>query len=70
VAKRIPSSTVHKLDKPALIAAGSDARGHPITVVPLVEADAIVGLEVVCQCGSHVVIDCVYDPDPGTEGSR
>lgn len=59
--KRIPADQVVRIAQPALVATGADEGVETITVIPLVDGDAVAGLEVRCRCGAHVVVDCVYD---------
>lgn len=70
MSKRIPAARVQHVQKPALVACDTtDDAGNTqsMTVVPLVNGDAVAGFEVRCRCGSRAVVDCVYDPEPAVE---
>ncbi len=59
--KRIPAERVVHVQQPALVAGGSQDGSESVTVIPIVEGQHIVGLEIRCRCGSHAVVDCIYD---------
>ena len=61
MSKRIPAKRVVQVAKPALVASGTHESNDSITVIPLVDADRVAGLEIRCRCGSRAVVDCVYD---------
>jgi hypothetical protein len=43
---------------------GSAAANHPITVVPVIDGNDIVGFEVRCSCGASVIVECIYEEKP------
>jgi hypothetical protein len=61
---------VRLIAHPALVECSHDAGrpGGSITVVPLLDAERVVGFEIRCACGSSAVVECVYpneaDHDP------
>jgi hypothetical protein len=56
------ASSVQRIDKPVLVDCGGGEGS--ITVVPIADGDRVAGLEVRCQCGNSVLIECVYGTEP------
>lgn len=60
----IPAGAVQRTAQPVLIDCGagdgSESNGL-ISIVPLMEGILVAGIEVRCNCGSSVVLECVYD---------
>ena len=61
----IPASRVQAGTAPVLVDchAGADGKLNTIAVVPLTEGGSIHGFEVRCQCGSSVIVECVYEEE-------
>ena len=60
----IPGNVVRRAAHPVLVDTnhGSDApQGHPISVVPVLDGNTIVGFEVRCSCGASVIVECLYE---------
>ena len=65
----IPARSVRRTKQPVLLdcshsgdsPAGSEQR--PISVIPILHADIVAGLEVRCGCGAAVLIECLYDEE-------
>ena len=68
--KVIPATSVRHSDQPAFIESNHAVGGgtRAMSVVPLIDQGAVVGIEVRCSCGSSVVIECVYDRHAGDNG--
>jgi len=63
----IPGNVVRRADQPVLVDSSQGATtptSHPITVVPVIEEDSVVGFEVRCSCGASVIVECVYEEKP------
>lgn len=62
----IPGNVVRRADQPVLVdsSQGAEATNHPITVVPVLDGDSIVGFEVRCSCGACVIVECIYEEKP------
>jgi mRNA-degrading endonuclease toxin of MazEF toxin-antitoxin module len=56
----IRRDAVRLATQPALVDCSGDADARPITVVPLLDGDRVMGFEVRCGCGSTAVVECVY----------
>lgn len=62
----IKASSVHRVDEPVLLdcdSAMADGRPTSIAVVPIVEGDRVVGLDIRCKCGGNVIVECVYEEE-------
>lgn len=62
----IPGHTVHRANHHVLVDSGqgaAQAGTQPITVVPIIEANDIVGFEVRCSCGAFVIVECIYEEE-------
>ena len=61
----IPSTHVHRVAAPVVVDGGNASHAHQdtITVIPLMDGDRIEAIEVRCQCGSSVIIECVYEEE-------
>lgn len=61
----IRSNAVRRVAEPVLVhCAGSvEENGGTITVVPLMQADRVAGLQIRCRCGGSVLIECVYEEE-------
>ncbi|MCA8943092.1 MAG: hypothetical protein KDB80_11070 [Planctomycetes bacterium] len=70
MASRIPAGRVVKVAQAAVVASGTGADTHPITVIPLVDGEELCGLEIRCRCGAQAVVDCVYDGPDATAPAR
>lgn len=59
----IPSRSVRRADQPVLVDCGTGKDGHAgtMTVIPLTENGRIQAFEVRCQCGSSVIVECLYE---------
>lgn len=60
----IPAGSVRRADQSVLVDTGEGVHRHhemAMSVIPLLEDDMVVGLEVRCSCGTAVVIECVYE---------
>ncbi len=63
----IPGNAVRRADQPVLVDCGQGAgesKGHPISVIPLIDGSTIAGFEVRCSCGASVIVECVYEENP------
>jgi hypothetical protein len=60
----IRAANVKRIEQPAFVTDAATAPGAGLSVVPIVGAGRIEGLEVRCRCGEHVLIECVYDQAP------
>ena len=63
----IPGNVVHRADQPVLVDSSqgeAQPTNHPITVVPVLDGDSIVGFEVRCSCGASVIVECIYEEKP------
>ncbi len=59
----IPSRSVRRTEQPVLVDCSTGADGHAgaMTVIPLTENGQIHAFEVRCQCGSSVIVECLYE---------
>ena len=60
----ISGKMVRRIDQPVLMDCSqgtAEPTSHPITVVPVIEDDSIVGFEVRCSCGASVIVECIYE---------
>ncbi|MHC4515816.1 MAG: hypothetical protein ACYTGW_09185 [Planctomycetota bacterium] len=63
----IPGNVVRRANQPVLVACSQGEQGptkHPISVVPVIDGDTVVGFEVRCSCGASVVVECIYEENP------
>lgn len=63
----IPGDSVRRADQSVLVDCSQGAAEpttHPITVVPVIDGDSIVGFEVRCSCGAFVIVECIYEEKP------
>ncbi len=56
----IPAGSVQRGTHPVIIDCGGGGE-TPMAIIPLVEGDHLAGLEIRCQCGANIVLECVYD---------
>ena len=59
----IPSRSVRRAEQPVLVdcSASSDGHSGTMTVIPLTENGEIHAFEVRCQCGSSIIVECLYE---------
>ena len=63
----IPGNVVHRADQPVLVDCSHGEQGptrQPISVVPVVDGNTVVGFEVRCSCGASVIVECIYEENP------
>lgn len=62
----IPSDAVRRVAEPVLVqsAASVEDGSGTMTVIPLMQADRVAGLQIRCRCGGSVLIECVYEEQP------
>ena len=63
----IPAREVERTSAPVLVEShrGPDGTPDTIAVIPLAEGNEIRGFDVRCQCGSAVIVECIYDESGG-----
>ncbi len=62
----IPGRAVRRVAAPVVVECTDPAQAgaDTMTVIPLVNGDRVEGFEVRCQCGSSVVVECLYQAAP------
>ena len=71
--RRIPAGAVRRTTQPVIVGCGEEAGtsvDRAVSVLPLMDGDVVAGIEVRCNCGTSVLIECVYDTtgSPAPEG--
>ena len=59
----IRRDAVRLLPQPALVDcsdATAERAARPLTVVPLLDGDRVLGFAIRCGCGANAVVECVY----------
>ncbi len=60
----IHRNSVRMVAQPAVVDChGAQSKGGAISVVPLMEGDRVMGLEIRCSCGANTLVECVYTPE-------
>lgn len=62
----IPADAVRRVAEPVLVhcAGSAEDGGGAMTVIPLMQADGVAGLQIRCRCGGSVLIECIYEEQP------
>lgn len=61
--KVLRSNEVREVSQPIMLDPMSGANGsnNSMAIAPVLQGEKIVGIDVRCNCGSRVLIECIYE---------
>ncbi|MEM7199128.1 MAG: hypothetical protein AAF628_02615 [Planctomycetota bacterium] len=60
----IRGTAVRRIDAPVVVdSSAGQGSAATMTVIPLMAGDRVEGFEVRCQCGTCVIVECVYEAE-------
>jgi len=54
---------VRRISQPIILdpTSGSEGNDNCMSIIPVMDGEEIAGMDIRCNCGSRMLIECVYD---------